>query len=605
MYPRRFLWLLPALWLLLAFDYGTPILIRTETDVYELEAAGEIDEEYRNQLLDLVTDPLDPNRATREELYLLPGVTWKLAGRRPVVSLERAFVSLEKGGWTAFAGHYMAGFGQRLTFDVTDRARPDGLRHDLKLYEDYEKYDSYSVGTRLLGLAGARRWSLPESRELELTLFTSFNPHDLYTSYFQPNDFTITDPDEPEFSTATMPRLYREDLAGVNATVHGARGGHVGFTAWGGRAVKQFDFDFTNRPIPNRSFYGAAGADFAASAGLADFYGEAAVTDSGGTAARVETVLSPSLLELSAAFRYYGPEYDNPHSRGRSQPDTVGYYESESDDDMVAGGHRDRDEWGPQVQLTADPFSGLRLRLKGDLWQRRTLPVDDFWNAYAESRIDIDPLSWLGLDLVGSLRDKDIAVSGREYAYSYSSSDDQTEAEMEKGQKMAAGAGLRLDPGDRVVLQVFGKHTWEDHSSYDEDFARHRIDPPVEHDDGTTVEDIRLLCVDTAETEKHVDCYGPEATQWAEENLLDEQVTVYFDKDFLGQYERALGYVKLGNRFVNRELAREGLALPAADRYQDYTYCPSIMRAMERAWRDDVGGWGACDGSPWVYDFDE
>lgn len=61
---------------LLAREYRVPILVDTEDDVLELSFAGDITEEEKELLLELLEDPLDPNTADRDELYDLPGLTW-------------------------------------------------------------------------------------------------------------------------------------------------------------------------------------------------------------------------------------------------------------------------------------------------------------------------------------------------------------------------------------------------------------------------------------------------------------------------------------------------------------------------------------------------
>ena len=88
MRPSRVLPVLLAVPALLAFDYGAPIRVTNEDDVYELEYEGEIDEEMRDVLLGLLAEPLDPNTASREELQQLPDVTYGLADA--VIAARRA-----------------------------------------------------------------------------------------------------------------------------------------------------------------------------------------------------------------------------------------------------------------------------------------------------------------------------------------------------------------------------------------------------------------------------------------------------------------------------------------------------------------------------------
>lgn len=547
-----------ALPFLLAFDYGAPILIRGEADIFELEYAGEIDEEQRDMLLQLLADPLELNTATWDELQMLPDVTaelatalvegraldpllkptdlreyvdartwfqcrpfvtvgprqdkpWRVrghvalraldqvgddrvpvvylkgrvkvsdwldtgvllaeqedlygveysdttilvAGRRPRVTLERIHALVKRPRWSLVAGHYQAGFGQGLTFDVTDRTRPHGFYSDLQLYEDYENHDSFSVSKRLLGVAGRKLVYLPSGQQLDFTAFGSVNPHDLYYTAFEPHDYRETGTEEVAYPT--FPHVYREELIGLNATFRWASRSHVGVTAWGGRAVERFDIEFTDIPIPNRPFFGAVGLNAAFQYSLSDFFAEVAVTDSGGVGTRVEWLYSPGLSEISTAFRYYGSGFDNPHSRGRSQPDE--YAREEEEDGLIPGGKRDRDEVGPQLQAVVYPTRWLRLRAKGDLWHRPSLDVT---HLHVEGRADVDPLPWLGFDLLAGVRDKDVTERGREYTYTGGDADE------EKGERISLGAGVRLVPLESLVIQSFVKDSYEDDSGYED-----------------------------------------------------------------------------------------------------------------------------------------
>jgi hypothetical protein len=541
-----------------AYDYGTAIIVRSEADIIELEYMGEIDEEMRDQLLDLFDNPIDLNTASREDLVLLPEVTYSIADRiiehrkrdpfdterqlraivgpsiwsqvkpfvttmkvpeppdpmkgsvharyydafddgkppmsslkakvryhrwfeagvlvaeeqgpygvsydndtitvegvRPLVSLERVYATVDRGGWAVMMGHYKAGFGQRLTFDVTDKQRPHGFYQDLRITEDSEGYDSYSVSRRLLGVAASTERQLgDEGPRLDLTVFASSNPHDLYYTYFSPHDYTVTSEDEVKYPT--FPWVYREDILGLNSTLFWSKRVHAGFTGWGGHVSKAYDFDFTNTPIPNRDFYGALGVDGAYGQGFYDIFGEVALTDTGGLGARAEAVVDPGMIEASVAMRYYGEGFDNPHSRGKSEPDQYSKDESLEDYDyIISGGDRDRDEIGPQVQVIFDPYGWIRLRVKGDVWK---VPSEDLTHGYFEGRLDLDPIDYVGLDVVAYRRDKDMSVGGRDQDYDDSDG---------KGCKNALGATLTLRPVETLTVQATAKQVWEDSSSYE------------------------------------------------------------------------------------------------------------------------------------------
>ena len=76
---------------LFGFDYGTQILVSSEAEIYELEHNGEIDEQMRNQLLDLLWNPLDANEADRESLQKLPDVTYEMADALIALRDEKPF----------------------------------------------------------------------------------------------------------------------------------------------------------------------------------------------------------------------------------------------------------------------------------------------------------------------------------------------------------------------------------------------------------------------------------------------------------------------------------------------------------------------------------
>ncbi|MBM4355509.1 MAG: helix-hairpin-helix domain-containing protein, partial [Deltaproteobacteria bacterium] len=64
-----------------AYDYRVPIIVQDEDDLNELLASEKITEEQWDTLLDLLRNPLDLNKASRDELYDLPGLTYEMADR--------------------------------------------------------------------------------------------------------------------------------------------------------------------------------------------------------------------------------------------------------------------------------------------------------------------------------------------------------------------------------------------------------------------------------------------------------------------------------------------------------------------------------------------
>lgn len=113
--------------------------------------------------------------------------------------------------------------------------------------------------------------------------------------------------------------------------------------------------------------------------------------------------------------------------------------------------------------------------------------------------------------------------------------------------------------------------------------------------DGKT-EDVRYIGVDTPETVKPgapVDCFGPQASAFNHRLVERRRVRLVFGAERRDQYGRLLAYVYLGNRFVNAELIRRGLAetltIPPNDRF-----AARFKRLEIAAARAGRGLWGAC-----------
>lgn len=109
-------------------------------------------------------------------------------------------------------------------------------------------------------------------------------------------------------------------------------------------------------------------------------------------------------------------------------------------------------------------------------------------------------------------------------------------------------------------------------------------------------EDVRYIGIDTPETVKPdtpVQCFGPRAHRFNARLVTHEKVRLVFGVERRDVYGRLLAYVYLGNRFVNAELARRGLArtltIPPNDRF-----ARRFKRLQSAAARRGRGLWGAC-----------
>ncbi len=109
-------------------------------------------------------------------------------------------------------------------------------------------------------------------------------------------------------------------------------------------------------------------------------------------------------------------------------------------------------------------------------------------------------------------------------------------------------------------------------------------------------EDVRYIGVDTPETVKPgtpVQCFGPQASRFDHALVERRRVRLVFGVERRDVYGRLLAYVYLGERFVNAELLRRGLArtltIPPNDRFAS-----RFKRLEMAAARAGRGLWGAC-----------
>ena len=111
------------------------------------------------------------------------------------------------------------------------------------------------------------------------------------------------------------------------------------------------------------------------------------------------------------------------------------------------------------------------------------------------------------------------------------------------------------------------------------------------------LEDVRYIGVDTPETVKPdtpVQCFGPRASSFDHHLVEHRRVRLVFGVERRDVYDRLLAYVYLGNRFVNAELVRRGLArtltIAPNDRFAKY-----LKRLETAAARAGRGLWSACE----------
>lgn len=105
---------------------------------------------------------------------------------------------------------------------------------------------------------------------------------------------------------------------------------------------------------------------------------------------------------------------------------------------------------------------------------------------------------------------------------------------------------------------------------------------------------VRLIGVNAPESVKPdspVEPFGPEAAAFTRQFLAGGQARLTFDRERLDRFERYLAYVWVGDRLLNEELLRAGLA-----RWEpNFHYAESMKRrfrkAQQTAQHEKVGIW--------------
>jgi micrococcal nuclease len=169
-----------------------------------------------------------------------------------------------------------------------------------------------------------------------------------------------------------------------------------------------------------------------------------------------------------------------------------------------------------------------------------------------------------------------------------------------RGQKSSLGSALLLLLVAVVLLRPW--ETWD--GLWTDEPARSARAYVTRVVDGDTVEvrldgeeeDVRYIGVDTPETVEPgepVQCFGKRASDFNHGLVEGKQVRLVFDEERRDVYGRLLAYVYLGDRFVNADLLRQGLArtlaIPPNDRF-----ARRFKRLEMAAARTGRGLWGSC-----------
>ncbi len=116
-------------------------------------------------------------------------------------------------------------------------------------------------------------------------------------------------------------------------------------------------------------------------------------------------------------------------------------------------------------------------------------------------------------------------------------------------------------------------------------------DPPSVHEAR-----VRLLGIDTPETVKPnspVEPWGPEATEFTKRLTAEGNLRLELDKRRIDRYGRSLAYVFVGDKLLNEELVRAGLARVSVYPGDSATMERRLRAAEEEARKAERGIWSA------------
>lgn len=453
----------------------------------------------RQRMGDIVYDP------NRDALLGDPATT------RP--RLGKFYAQWRAEDFEIIGGNYRAGFGQSLTFDNSSDYTPNGIYGDDEMYRDdsltKECKESQGELTQspcsgepgdiyitpdfrfreaMLGVAaGTDSIAVGGGGHLQFYGFVSHQPRSIYQYeiYDRARCADPTDDADPScaapyvykrqddllkptsrFSFQTLPNMYRETLAGGNATYFAARRIHYGVTAYGAGVkwlTQGMDLDFQEwSRTPYGGGYGAVGFDMAWGHKWLDVFFEGAhsfdsMPDGGGPAAIVRATATRKKEELEFAFRYYDKAFANPYASPISAPDEY-------------DGLRARDELGGRVKYTGLLDKRLQIRASADVW---TQPSKEIVKTQFIVRADVKLNSEISWGYWGEFQDKNLAESGRDQCYEISTEEDERGEPIPcGGMKLQNSGRLRWTQSKKLWVSAQAQHELLDEGRYDSKFRQ-------------------------------------------------------------------------------------------------------------------------------------
>lgn len=105
---------------------------------------------------------------------------------------------------------------------------------------------------------------------------------------------------------------------------------------------------------------------------------------------------------------------------------------------------------------------------------------------------------------------------------------------------------------------------------------------------------VRLLGVDTPET-RHpslpVQPFGEEASSFTRSTVEGKTVQLVYDRERFDDYQRVLAFVFIGDRFLNEELVRAGLATAEPQYPYRADFKKRLLLAEQQAQAERLGIW--------------
>ncbi len=415
--------------------------------------------------------------------------------------------------WEVVVGTFRIGFGQRLTFDVTDQVSPNGFFGDYELRRTNdlalrcrrragELIESpcstdrvprvtpdYKWTNRLAGAAVGLRKADVGRGWLQAYGWGSYQVHrvprievanagscvdprlDEDPACKAPPVYVRgADPAKPtsELSSVTLPAMVVEGLGGANIGYFWSSRAHVGMTGYGSvpkwlvNGVELGFQEFARRPFGGP--FGALGINAAYGFGVQDFFIELARSfDSqpgggGGYGAILRSVTVLQTTEFDTSVRYYGEDYANPYARPVSAPDEL-------------DGLRARNETGVRMRTTSSFGRKLGLRTVADVWRRLS---ERGIEAALFARMDVGmrgPWSWSFWASYRSSNGQGLVTATR-FAYEPSRRLTISAQYQHKWVELVAGHGPRQDiatllqiisrPIDRLRIRARVRYDFED-----------------------------------------------------------------------------------------------------------------------------------------------